>query len=35
MDWTLLSIGTLTIFWGILSLHLIWKEPNHTTQRQG
>jgi hypothetical protein len=35
MDWTLLIIGTLTALLGVLSIYLIWREKNHTSQRHG
>ena len=34
MDWTLVIIGTLTFLLGVLSLYLIWREQNHTSQRK-
>jgi len=35
MDWTTLwMIATVVAFLGVFALHLIWREPNHTSQRQ-
>ena len=33
MDWTLLIIGTLTAFWGVLSMHLIWREQHGNVEK--
>jgi hypothetical protein len=36
MDWTTLwMIATVVAFLGVISLHLVWREPNHTSQRKG
>jgi hypothetical protein len=35
MDWTFLSIGTLTAFLVVITLHLIWKQKSHSSSRKG
>ena len=34
MDWTLVIIATPTAVLVVISLHLIWKERSHTSQRK-
>ena len=36
MDWTTLWMIVMVVaFLGVFALHLIWGEPNHTSQRKG